>query len=210
MRREEEGREWDRRFLGVEANPSPNSNPNPQVTIWSGVFPIVVSRWAALGLTVYYVATNAVLYYVRRVRHVVRKRGRRGSRARPRPLPSLPTAPSSHSRRRPCSLPTCPTPSCGGRECKGWRVGREEEREERARAVTPPPFSPLSPQLPQGLRQGRRVRDGHGRYHVQDDAQGLEERGGRDEEEEEEEEESGGVGYIAFAFQKAPRKKNIF
>lgn len=42
----------------------------PIVTIWSGVFPIVVSWWAALGLTVYYVATNAVLYYVRSPKHV--------------------------------------------------------------------------------------------------------------------------------------------
>ena len=38
----------------------------PIVTVWFGVFPIVVSCWAALGLTVYFVATNAVLYYVRR------------------------------------------------------------------------------------------------------------------------------------------------
>ena len=28
-----------------------------QVTIWLGVFPIVVSWWAALGLTVYFIAT---------------------------------------------------------------------------------------------------------------------------------------------------------
>ena len=35
----------------------------PIVTIWAGVFPIVVSWWAALGLTIYYIATNAVLYY---------------------------------------------------------------------------------------------------------------------------------------------------
>ena len=42
----------------------------PIVTIWSGVFPIVVSWWAALGLSIYYVATNAVLYHVRSVKHV--------------------------------------------------------------------------------------------------------------------------------------------
>ena len=41
-----------------------------QVTIWGGVFPIVVNWWAALGLTVYYVATNNVLFYVRSVQHV--------------------------------------------------------------------------------------------------------------------------------------------
>ena len=41
-----------------------------QITIWGGVFPIVVTWWAALGLTVYYVATNMVLYYVRRVQHI--------------------------------------------------------------------------------------------------------------------------------------------
>lgn len=32
----------------------------PAVTIWFGVFPIVVSRWTALGVTVYYFATNMV------------------------------------------------------------------------------------------------------------------------------------------------------
>lgn len=41
-----------------------------QVTIWLGVFPIVVSWWAALGLTVYFVATNAVLYYVKSIKHI--------------------------------------------------------------------------------------------------------------------------------------------
>ncbi|CAL8470908.1 g10450 [Coccomyxa elongata] len=42
----------------------------PAVTIWFGVFPIVVSRWTALGVTVYYFATNMVLYYVRSWYHV--------------------------------------------------------------------------------------------------------------------------------------------
>ncbi|KAK9803849.1 hypothetical protein WJX73_008180 [Symbiochloris irregularis] len=42
----------------------------PMVTIWGGIFPIVVNWWAALGLTVYYVATNNVLFYVRNVQHV--------------------------------------------------------------------------------------------------------------------------------------------
>lgn len=32
----------------------------PCITIWFGVFPIVVSRWTALGVTVYYFATNMV------------------------------------------------------------------------------------------------------------------------------------------------------
>ena len=32
----------------------------PCITIWFGVFPIVVSRWTALGVTVYYFATNLV------------------------------------------------------------------------------------------------------------------------------------------------------
>ena len=41
-----------------------------QVTIWLGVFPIVVSWWAALGLTVYFIATNAVLYYVKSIKHI--------------------------------------------------------------------------------------------------------------------------------------------
>lgn len=40
------------------------------MTIWGGIFPIVVNWWAALGLTVYYVATNNVLFYVRNVQHV--------------------------------------------------------------------------------------------------------------------------------------------
>jgi len=34
------------------------------------VFPIVVSQWAAIGLTVYMVATHAVLYYVRSPKHL--------------------------------------------------------------------------------------------------------------------------------------------
>ena len=41
-----------------------------QVTIWLGVFPIVVSWWAALGLTIYYIATNAVLYYIKSLKHI--------------------------------------------------------------------------------------------------------------------------------------------
>eukprot|EP00884_Botryococcus_braunii_P012540 jgi/Botrbrau1/21287/Bobra.0573s0001.1 len=36
----------------------------PLVTIWAGVFPIVVSWWAAVGLTIYFVAQYAVMNYV--------------------------------------------------------------------------------------------------------------------------------------------------
>ncbi len=32
----------------------------PMVTIWFGVFPIVLNFWASLGLTVYYLATTAL------------------------------------------------------------------------------------------------------------------------------------------------------
>ncbi len=32
----------------------------PVLTIWFGIFPIVLSFWAAAGLTVYYVATTSV------------------------------------------------------------------------------------------------------------------------------------------------------
>ena len=41
-----------------------------QVTIWLGVFPIVVSWWAALGLTIYFIATNMVLYYIKSLKHI--------------------------------------------------------------------------------------------------------------------------------------------
>lgn len=32
----------------------------PIVTIWAGVFPIVLNFWAAVGLTIYYIATSMV------------------------------------------------------------------------------------------------------------------------------------------------------
>ena len=32
----------------------------PLLTIWFGIFPIILNWWAALGLSVYYVATTAV------------------------------------------------------------------------------------------------------------------------------------------------------
>lgn len=40
-----------------------------QLTIWIGVFPLVISRWLTLGLTIYSVATQMVLYYVRHPNH---------------------------------------------------------------------------------------------------------------------------------------------
>lgn len=42
----------------------------PAITIWFGVFPIVVSWWMALALTIYFVALNLVLYYVRSYKHI--------------------------------------------------------------------------------------------------------------------------------------------
>ncbi|KAK9904260.1 hypothetical protein WJX75_007984 [Coccomyxa subellipsoidea] len=42
----------------------------PLVTIWAGVFPIVVSWWAAVGLTVYFLAQYMVLNYVRKFNHI--------------------------------------------------------------------------------------------------------------------------------------------
>lgn len=32
----------------------------PIVTIWAGVFPIVLNFWAAIALTVYYISTSSV------------------------------------------------------------------------------------------------------------------------------------------------------
>lgn len=32
----------------------------PVVTIWAGVFPIVLNFWAAIALTVYYISTSSV------------------------------------------------------------------------------------------------------------------------------------------------------
>lgn len=39
----------------------------PLLTIWAGIFPIVISWWAALALTVYYVAQSMVLNYSKKV-----------------------------------------------------------------------------------------------------------------------------------------------
>lgn len=43
----------------------------PLGTIWIGIFPIVLSWWAALGLSVYYVATTMVLQYSKSRKHVL-------------------------------------------------------------------------------------------------------------------------------------------
>ena len=37
----------------------------PLVTIWIGVFPIIINFWLALGLTIYAACTQLLLYYVR-------------------------------------------------------------------------------------------------------------------------------------------------
>ena len=37
----------------------------PLVTIWIGVFPIIINFWLALGLTIYATCTQLLLYYVR-------------------------------------------------------------------------------------------------------------------------------------------------
>ncbi|KAK9857954.1 hypothetical protein WJX84_008696, partial [Apatococcus fuscideae] len=42
----------------------------PLLTVWAGIFPIVVSQWAALGLTVYFAAQTLVLSYTKKVKHV--------------------------------------------------------------------------------------------------------------------------------------------
>ena len=41
-----------------------------QVTVWAGVFPIVVSWWAAVALTAYMAAQFLVLNYCRNRRHL--------------------------------------------------------------------------------------------------------------------------------------------
>lgn len=39
----------------------------PLLTIWVGVFPIAISWWAALALTMYYIAQSLVLNYCKKV-----------------------------------------------------------------------------------------------------------------------------------------------
>ncbi|CAL5228455.1 g11593 [Coccomyxa viridis] len=41
----------------------------PVLTVYAGIFPIVVSWWAAVGLTIYMVAQQLVLNYCRKLRH---------------------------------------------------------------------------------------------------------------------------------------------
>ena len=42
----------------------------PLLTIWAGIFPIVISWWAALALTVYFIAQTAVLSYSKKFKHI--------------------------------------------------------------------------------------------------------------------------------------------
>ena len=41
----------------------------PILTIWAGTFPIVVSKWAAIGLTIYMLAQTCVLNFMRKRTH---------------------------------------------------------------------------------------------------------------------------------------------
>jgi cellulose synthase/poly-beta-1,6-N-acetylglucosamine synthase-like glycosyltransferase len=42
----------------------------PCVTVWAGVFPIVVSQWTAIGLTAYIAAQYGIISYVRSTKHI--------------------------------------------------------------------------------------------------------------------------------------------
>lgn len=42
----------------------------PLVTVWFGVFPIVINVWCAIAVTIYYPATMMVMYYTRSLRHL--------------------------------------------------------------------------------------------------------------------------------------------
>ena len=42
----------------------------PLVTVWFGVFPIVINVWCAIAVTVYYPCTMLVMYYTRSFRHL--------------------------------------------------------------------------------------------------------------------------------------------
>ena len=44
----------------------------PLLTIWAGIFPIVISWWAALALTIYYIAQSLVLNYSKKVSFLLR------------------------------------------------------------------------------------------------------------------------------------------
>jgi cellulose synthase/poly-beta-1,6-N-acetylglucosamine synthase-like glycosyltransferase len=41
----------------------------PLVTVWFGVFPIVINLWCAIAVTIYYPCTMFVMYYTRSLRH---------------------------------------------------------------------------------------------------------------------------------------------
>ena len=43
----------------------------PLLTIWAGIFPIVISWWAALALTIYYIAQSMVLNYSKKVMELI-------------------------------------------------------------------------------------------------------------------------------------------
>jgi endoglucanase len=43
----------------------------PLLTIWAGIFPIVISWWAALALTIYYIAQSMVLNYSKKVTSLI-------------------------------------------------------------------------------------------------------------------------------------------
>lgn len=36
----------------------------PMITIWFGIFPIIINWWAALGVTIYGISTQLVRYFV--------------------------------------------------------------------------------------------------------------------------------------------------
>ena len=42
----------------------------PLLTIWAGIFPIVISWWAALALTVYFIAQSLVISFSKKTSHV--------------------------------------------------------------------------------------------------------------------------------------------
>ena len=42
----------------------------PLLTIWAGIFPIVISWWAAMALTVYFIAQSLVISFSKKTSHV--------------------------------------------------------------------------------------------------------------------------------------------
>lgn len=41
-----------------------------QITLWAGIFPVVITQKFALALTIYTVATQSLLYYVKELQHI--------------------------------------------------------------------------------------------------------------------------------------------